>query len=356
MRRCTRCVMPDTVPGIEFGDDGVCSFCRAYRKEEYLGKHELDRIITSAKRCNAKYDCIVPLSGGRDSAFVLYVAKKIYDLRILAVNYDNEFRVHQAYVNMKNACRLLDVDFISVRSKRNAAKHIVLNSIRNALPSGLGAMSVCGACAYGYRSVVYIAADRYEVPLIIWGASQAEDTFDMERKAKESASQSPKVSIVQKLLSASYYKVRFWTLLQRLEFPVKGNRRFSRGAPILKNRNTTEIRLFDYLPWDRKNIKEIIEGELDWKRPSGHVSTWRIDCELHSFVNHQYFSLLGCSKDCFGYCNMINSGTMSRSEALEQEEEMALSCARSTPQLLERIGLSKREVREVVETLSSRSP
>ena len=93
--------MPETVPGITFDKDGICSFCLSYQKEEYLGEEELERIIASIKKEDNEYDCIVPLSGGRDSSYVLYMAKAIYDLRVLAVSYDNEFRTDQALVNMK---------------------------------------------------------------------------------------------------------------------------------------------------------------------------------------------------------------------------------------------------------------
>ena len=92
MKRCTQCIMPETVPGITFDNDGICSFCQSYQKETYLGQKKLDQIVATAKSRNNKYDCIVPLSGGRDSTYVLYVARAIYDLKVLAVNYDNEFR------------------------------------------------------------------------------------------------------------------------------------------------------------------------------------------------------------------------------------------------------------------------
>lgn len=346
MKRCKRCVMPETVPDITFNQDGICNFCLNYKKEKYLGKEDLERIIASIKKEHNKYDCIVPLSGGRDSTFVLYMAKAIYNLKVLAVNYDNEFRTAQALINMKNACKLLNVDFVSVRSKRNVAQKIALYNIRSALSLGLDAISsvCCQACSYGYRSVVYRAAEKYKVPLILWGESQAEATLDMTRKATGGLRRLKFL----RLISINFYKAEYYKLLQRLEFYVPGNSILSRSSPILKNSDIKEIRLFDYIPWDRKKIKVTIKRELGWEKLPGHVSSWRIDCMLHRLINYCFFNLLGCSKDCFGYCNMINSGQMTREEALKQEEEMAASFTEDIRELLEdKIGLSKKEVAKI---------
>lgn len=87
-----------------------------------LGKEELDRIIDLSRRGDSKYDCIVPLSGGCDGCYVLYIANALYKLKILAVNYDNEFRHDQAAVNMQRPPKILGVDFVSVRSKRDISQ------------------------------------------------------------------------------------------------------------------------------------------------------------------------------------------------------------------------------------------
>jgi len=179
MKRCQRCIMPETVPGVTFNRDGICDYCLNYQKERYFGKEGLEKIIASINKEENEYDCIVPLSGGRDSTYILYMAKAIYNLKVLAVSYDNEFRIDQALINMKNACQRLSVDLISVRSKRGIAHKIVKSSICASIsPKQLG---ICHACSYGYRSVTYRAAEKYKVPLILWGESQAEATQNMER-------------------------------------------------------------------------------------------------------------------------------------------------------------------------------
>ena len=344
MRRCKRCIMPETVPGITFNKEGVCSFCLNYQKKTYFDKKELDRIIALSKNKNNKYDCIVPLSGGRDSSYVLYMAKRVYNCKVLAVSYDNEFRTDQPLVNMKRACEILNVDFVDVRSKRAIAQKRVKYNIRSAV--AFGKFGICAACTYGIRSVVYRAAEEYKVPLILWGHSQQEATQEMEREAFGALRlKRPKIL---KLLNINFYKAEYCWLLQRLEFPVPGNNILFRTRPFLKNQDTKEIFVFDYIPWDRKKIKETIMTELGWEKPMGHKTTWHTDCMLHSFMNYCFFKLFGCSKNCFGYCNMINSGQMDREEALKQEEEMAATFTENIRELLEgKIGLSKKLVAKI---------
>ena len=347
IRRCSRCVMPETVQGIMFDEDGVCSLCREYVGHECRDEAELKQLIRESQTAANRFDCIVPLSGGRDSTFVLHAAVKRYGLRALAVNYDNEFRVDQAMVNMQKACRSLEVELLVVRSRRNIASKMVRASVRATLPYGPVAIrgGLCSACVYGYRSVVYRAAERYQTPLILWGNSSIEKTDQMYRGL---GIEREGLARREKLLNHQFHKLRFYGLLQRHEFPVPGNRVLSRKPVGLKNRTIREVSMFDYLPWDREEIKQTIARELGWRKPAGHASTWRTDCKLHVLVNYSFLRQLGCTKDCFGYCNMINGGQMSRHEALEQEEQTAATSEQDTLKLLRSdIGLSESELAQI---------
>jgi tRNA(Ile)-lysidine synthase TilS/MesJ len=347
IKRCSRCVMPETVPGITFDEEGVCNLCRKYVCHECRDEADLKQLIEESRTHGNRFDCIVPLSGGRDSTFVLYAAVKRYGLKVLAVNYDTEFRVDQALVNIQNACRHLGVELLIIRSRWNIASKMVCASVRAALPYGLAAIrgDLCDACVYGFKSVVYRAAERYKTPLILWGSSSNEQTDPMLGVL---AVGRRGLARREKLLNLQYYKSQIYGLLQRLEFPVPGNRVLSRKPVSLRNRTIREVRLFDYLPWDREEIKQTIARELSWRKPAGHVSTWRTDCKLHVLVNYCYLRQFGCSKDCFGYCNMINAGQMSRHEALAQEEQAAGKSEQDALRLLRSdIGLSESELASI---------
>jgi hypothetical protein len=138
--------------------------------------------------------------------------------------------------------------------------------------------------------------------------------------------------------------------LFRRELHVPGNSLFSQRSPVLRDPAIKEVRLYDYIQWDREQIKNIIQNELGWTKPDDAISTWKIDCYLFSLVNYEFLMLFGCSKAAFGYNRMINSGNMSRKTALEQEQYLIEHCQKSIPELLMNIiGLSKKEAKRILE-------
>jgi len=352
MKRCTRCVLPETVPGITFNQDGICNFCLNVKLEENHGEEEFGNIIDSIIKEDNKYDCIVPLSGGRDSAYVLYLAKAKYNMKVLAVNYDHEFRTKQALINMQNACSKLNIDFISYRSKRDIAQKIVkYNIISSISGKKIRFPTLCRACSYGRHSVVYRTAEEYGVPLILWGDSKAESTSDIGQKSFDLLHRKkPKlIQIFDYLKRFSFYRKEYYSLLQRLEFHVPGNSILSIKKPKLRNKNIKEIHVFDYLLWEREKIKDTITRELGWSAPPQSVSTWRTDCMLIPLENHYFYRLFGCGKPAFAYCTMINIGQMHREEALRQDDEMSGNIEEEVRELLENnIGLSKKGVKKIL--------
>ena len=346
MRRCKCCIMPETVGGVTFNEEGVCNFCQSYQEPELFAREALDRIVSKVKSKNNAYDCIVPMSGGRDSTYVLYLAKKLLGLKVLAVNYDNEFRNDQAVVNMKKACGILDVDFFSIRSKRDiATKMVKHNMLCSDLTRVLG---VCRACTYGYRSIVYSTAVQHKVPLILWGDSQLESTKKLEQKAKQMARQ--KQTRTPRFFNSDFYKYEYFFLLQRMEFPMPGKILPTRST-ALKRKDIRQISVFDYIPWNRMTIKETITNELGWEKPAGSVSTWRTDCRLGAVVNYCFSKVYGCTKNCLGFCSMVRAGQMDREEALREEEQMLAIVHKGEELkrlLRDRIGLSEKEMAKVL--------
>src|SRR5262245_40975470 len=98
-RTCTRCVMDTTVPGITFDEKGFCSFCRSAERRLVTEIHALEAnsdelartLVEEIKREGAgkQYDCIIGVSGGADSSYLAYLAKRVYGLRPLAMHFDN---------------------------------------------------------------------------------------------------------------------------------------------------------------------------------------------------------------------------------------------------------------------------
>ena len=115
---CKRCLANSTISSLKLDSNGICQFCKIHDemdKEYPLNKYSEKNIFKIAERIkqkgkNLNYDCLVGVSGGRDSTFLLYYIKKILKLRPLAVHYDNGFDSDTSVSNILKICEKLDVE------------------------------------------------------------------------------------------------------------------------------------------------------------------------------------------------------------------------------------------------------
>ena len=94
MRRCAKCLLPETYANIEFDNNGVCNVCRAKKVKRPYSENDLIEILNEhkeiAKKEDRKYNCIVPFSGGKDSVFTLYTMVKRYGMKPLVVTFNHK--------------------------------------------------------------------------------------------------------------------------------------------------------------------------------------------------------------------------------------------------------------------------
>ena len=112
---CSRCLMDTTASHIKFDENNYCNFCinflKKYKNNKFNNKYSLDDLISKIKKDgkNKEYDCIVGVSGGVDSSYVLYKVVKL-GLRPLAVHLDNGWNSELAQSNISNLVKKLNVD------------------------------------------------------------------------------------------------------------------------------------------------------------------------------------------------------------------------------------------------------
>jgi len=112
MITCTRCIINHNYPNIKFNDEGICSLCSHKDTFKPIGENKLIDIFNNAKKKNREYDALVPLSGGKDSVYILYLAVYVYKLRVLAMTYDNGFLSSIALDNIQQAIKKTNVKHI----------------------------------------------------------------------------------------------------------------------------------------------------------------------------------------------------------------------------------------------------
>jgi len=319
-RRCSRCVLPESYPGIVFDENGVCQLCKSYQKLQVKGEEELQRLITPRK--GEKYDCIVTLSGGRDSSYVLYYIVKVLGLRTLVLHYDNGFRHIQALNNVKEACRRLGTELLECRSKGNLNVRITAHALHTTIPFGPGAACqfMCRPCYNGGLAFLYSTAEKYRIPFVIWGDSLIEKITFIPVRNKIMGFQKP-LRYACSSRCFSFFRFLYLLVIQRNEALPSGNFSFDIHYPKLRSQGTEEIHLFDYIEWDRNQIKKAIIEELGWQKPPEKLSSWRFDCHLHSLVNYCHKKAVGFNHDIDGLANMVRAGKMDRVEAMDLIEK-----------------------------------
>lgn len=166
MKYCTRCVLPDTRPGIVFDADGVCNACKsvgAKKKIDWPGrKQRLAETISEAKRRSHGYDCVIPVSGGKDSTWQTVVCLE-QGLRILAVTWRTPGRTEIGQRNLDNLISL-GVDHIDFTIHPEVERRFTLKALQK---TGSSAVPMHMAL-YAIPLKIALAMD---IPLVVWGES-----------------------------------------------------------------------------------------------------------------------------------------------------------------------------------------
>ena len=169
MRYCQTCVIPETRPGIELGADGVCSACRHHGagSEAAAGPSrtaEFERLVAKVKDVGATYDCVVPVSGGKDSTWQVVTCLE-HGLRPLAVTWRTPGRTRLGQQNLDNLIEL-GVDHIDYSVNPTVERRFMLRSLErfgtSAIPMHLALFNI-----------PLTVAVRYGVPLVVWGENSA---------------------------------------------------------------------------------------------------------------------------------------------------------------------------------------
>jgi len=166
---CTKCVLDSSFPGITFDKDGVCSVCHDHEKKYNLRmSHQvklseqrkiLDKLIHDAKRKKKEFDVLVPLSGGKDSMYVLYLAVKELGLRPLAFTMDNGYLTQYARDNIDRACNILGVEHIYYCMDPQLMKNMFKFFIKK---TGY----FCSICMRAISMTTERVAEIYDIPLV----------------------------------------------------------------------------------------------------------------------------------------------------------------------------------------------
>lgn len=344
LKRCTRCIIPQTFPGISFNKEGVCSLCqKRISSLPLLGEKKLLEILRTRK--GRTYDCVVPLSGGKDSTYVLYYAVKKLNLRAIAVNYDSGFQSDLGKQNMEKACNSLKVPLVVKKAPYKNRLRLVKDALR--LSQALGAfLFTCTNCEANIRTTIVNTAKQYSVPFILYGSTGYGTTGQEHLLSRDST-----VALRRRIIgiflrnpfALPYYTIKLGlhSLRERIHMKTPTKYLFRRTLMPFPE-DPKIIHVFDYLNWDPKSMMRILKEQIGWNAPSGNEA--RFDCLLHCFENHRWLQQCGISSDGFVASSMIRKNLIRREVALDNERQLITRIQNECSDIACRFGLRNNEI------------
>jgi N-acetyl sugar amidotransferase len=293
--------MDTSDPDISFNREGYCNHCleliEKISKKNHTGaqsEKEFLRIIDLLKKSgrNKKYDCIIGVSGGFDSCYVVYVAKK-FGLRPLAVHMDNGWDSETAVQNIRNICKKSGVDYESYVLDWEEFRDIQLAFLR----SGIVEVEIPTDAAI--IGALHKVAVKYKIKYIVSGSN-----FATEGILPANWFYNPKDKTLLKAIHKKFGKFKMKA------FPVFGYReelyyKFVAGKKM--------VYLLNYLPYEPVKTMKVLTEEAGWKNPGGKHYENTFTRFVQSYIQPVKFNV---DYRRAAFSTEICNGNLTRDEAL----------------------------------------
>jgi len=330
IKRCRRCALPSSYPGIKFNQRGICNYCVYYDLirdrdndvRKYLQK-KISKIIQRIKHRNMKYHCIVAYSGGKDSTFLLYFLKKKFGLNILAHVLDNGFISNQAFQNIKKVTKRLEIDCKITRPPFKTLREIFAYTLtqKTSYPKEILAMMspVCAACQGIIFGTSIKLALRLNIPIMFIGYTPGQyPSISLENFLKVKSNV---------FLSSRVYKDDPLDIIKIVRDPINEKfgsdieRYYFRSQYIEKNIEEKVPSIFFpfhfLLDYDEKLIISTIQ-KLGWKKPED-TDACSTNCLLNTLGNYACLKQLGYHPYIGELSSLVRENKMSYSDAIKAE-------------------------------------
>jgi N-acetyl sugar amidotransferase len=301
---CSRCIYDNSVPSIIFDEKGVCNYCKMtddliaeYGTGNPKGEQLISNIIKEIKLAgkNKKYDCVVGVSGGTDSSYMLHWAIE-NGLRPLAVHYDNTYNTAIATQNITNITSKLNIDLFTLVVDNNEVDDIYKSFF-------LANVSEIDACTdIALAETMYRAADKFGIKHVLEGHSFIEEGISPLGKnyfdGKYIASIHKQFG---KLKLKTFPNMPFWTFIKWIAV-----------------KKIKKIRPYWYLNYNKEEAKVLLKEKYGWQDYGGHHLENRMTAFSHSVYFPQKFEI--------DYRNntlaaKVRNGKMDRDSAIKEYYE-----------------------------------
>lgn len=324
IKRCTRCVLPETMPFIKFDEAGVCNYCKSYKpRNNPKPKEELFKLVEPYRRKGKELDCIVPFSGGRDSCYGLHLIVKELEMKPVTYTYDWGMVTDLGRRNISRMCADLGVENIIVAADISLKRKNIRMNLEAWLKSPhLGMMAMLTAGDKHFFRHVEDIKKQTGINLNLWGVNPLEVThfktgfLDIEPDFEEK-----RVYSHGAMKQLRYHSKRFRAMMQS---PGYFNSSLWDTLSGEYYRSFTEkqdyYHIFDYWRWDEEQVDNTLLNDYNWEKAIDTTTTWRIGDGTAAFYNYVYYTVAGFTEHDTFRSNQIREGQITREKALELVE------------------------------------
>lgn len=353
---CKKCVMPNTKPDLFFDEEGVCDACRSAELKnqvdwEVRRKEFEDLIAKFRNKGGSNYDCIIPVSGGKDSHYQVYVVKKIYGLNPLLVCFETNKLTPLGRKNLDNIKTAFGgSDMIVFERNPNIYKKMCLEGFRRVgddfWPNHLGIFTV----------PVRLAV-QLKIPLIIWG----------ENPQLEYGG--PKAARMKNGLDRRWLEEFGGLVGNRVEDMVNidGIRKEDLiyytypSDEELKKVGITSVFLGYYFKWDARAQVELVKKygffvKEDGPTESTYINYHSLDDNMVPIHDYLKFVKYGFGRATDHACTDIRNGFITREKGVELVKKHDGKVPKKAKQeFLEFYGISEEEFNQVVDSFTNKA-
>lgn len=318
-RRCSKCILPETMPFIEFNEDGVCNYCTNYKIRNHpRPKEELFELVEPYRRANGD-EVLVPFSGGRDSCYALHLIVDELKLKPVTYTYDWGMVTDLGRRNISRMSSALGVENIIVAPDITKKRDYIRRNLNAWLKApNLGMLSVLTAGDKHFFRHIESIKKQTGLSLNLWGINPLEVThfksgflgvppdFAEERVYSHGAMKQlryQKLRFGAMMKSPGYFNRSLWDTLSGEYY-----RSFTKKSDY--------YHIFDYWRWDEKQIDDVLLNQYDWEKAPDTSTTWRIGDGTAAFYNYAYYTVAGFTEHDTFRSNQIREGDITREEAL----------------------------------------
>jgi N-acetyl sugar amidotransferase len=334
-QRCNRCLMDTSDREIQFFDDGSCNHCNGFlaARERYLDEdyvaQERERIVSQVKKAgvNSQYDCLVGVSGGVDSTYVCYIAKRL-GLRPLAVHVDNGWNSELAVKNIESALNVLGVDLVTEVLDWEEFRLLQLSMLRASTPD------IELPTDHAIRAVLMRTASKMNIRYILNGRN-----YSTEGILPWSWAYS---AIDYRYISGMYRRFMGGRLKN---YPHLALPHFFYYVAVRKIRN---FNILNYVEYNKDLAMDILKNELGWRDYGGKHHESIYTRFLQGYILPRKF---GIDKRIAHMSVLVLTGQIGREEALQELERPICDhdlLEKDLSFFLKKLGLSEEEFRAIM--------